>query len=74
MHTSAGWPILAECPILAVFARVGVFEPFTLTFPFVAKSPPFENYKGWGTRTERPNQFLGVEVSEWYNPTTRIPE
>jgi hypothetical protein len=23
---------------------------------------------------QKPNQSLGVEVSKWYNPTTRIPE
>jgi hypothetical protein len=43
----------AGCPILAVFARLEIFERLTLMSPIVAKSkpPPFENHKGWGTRT-----------------------
>ena len=65
---------MAGCPILAVFARVGIFGPFTLTSPIIpeSKPPPFENHKGWGTRTERPNQFLGVDILERYDPVVRV--
>jgi hypothetical protein len=42
----------AGCPILAGFARVGIFGPPIPTFPviFDFKPPPFEMRKGWGTR------------------------
>ena len=43
------------CPILAAFAKVGMFERSTFTFPIVAKSkpPPFEDHKGWGIPATR---------------------
>jgi hypothetical protein len=45
------WSQLRGCPIFAVFAMVGIFGPFTLTFLTVAESkpPPFENHRGWAT-------------------------
>jgi hypothetical protein len=40
----------AECPILAVFARVGILQPSIGAIPIVVefKLPPFEIYKAWG--------------------------
>ena len=39
------------CPILAGFARVGIFGPSISTFPVIFESdhPPLERYKEWGT-------------------------
>jgi hypothetical protein len=61
----------SECPILAAFVRVGIFERLTLTFPIIAKSkpPPFEGRKGWGTRqltyVKRKNDFDRKYISEY---------
>jgi len=46
---------VAGCPILAGYARVGIFRP-EFPNPFnspslqESKPPPFEGRKGWGTR------------------------
>src|ERR1700722_5137644 len=49
------------CPILAVFARVGIFRSSFTAFPVVVESkpPPFEEHKGWGTRAIYVKYFLG---------------
>jgi hypothetical protein len=38
---------------MILILRVGIFGPSTFTFPIVleSKPPPFEDHKGWGTRT-----------------------
>jgi hypothetical protein len=41
------------CPILAVFARVGILDaPSVVPGRAESKPPPFENHKGWGTRID----------------------
>jgi hypothetical protein len=42
----------AVCPILAAFARVGIFRSSISKNPVVVepKPAPFEKHKGWGTR------------------------
>ncbi len=53
---------LCGCPILAVFARVGIFGPSISTFPVVGESnpPPFEKHKGRGTHSNISSTRLEV--------------
>jgi hypothetical protein len=53
--------LYARCPILAGYARVGIFS---LEFPLVALLPAisainthFEDHKGWGTRDLSPEML-----------------